>query len=74
MKILNNLTSNILTIGMVLKIPSISDDNYIIYIVKNNDTLYSIANTYKTTVNDIKILNNLTNDFLSIGMNLKIPV
>ncbi len=43
------------------------------YIVKPGDTLWKIAQMYNTTVNDIKSLNNLTSDLLSIGMYLKIP-
>lgn len=45
-----------------------------IYIVKQGDSLYSIANKYNTTVNDIKRLNNLSSNELSIGQRLKIPV
>lgn len=45
-----------------------------IYIVKQGDSLYSIAKKYNITVNDIKKLNNLVNDELSIGQRLKIPV
>lgn len=44
-----------------------------VYIVKSGDTLYGIANKFNTTVNDIKQLNNLTTNNLSIGQSLKIP-
>ncbi len=71
-KKLNNLTSDILSIGQVLKIPE-SEQNYFNYIVKNKDTLYSIAKKYNTSVSEIKTLNNLTSDILSIGQVLKIP-
>lgn len=71
-KNLNQLTSNSLQIGQVLKIPT-KEMNYIIYTVKLNDSLYKIAQTYNTTVNAIKQLNNLTNDLLQIGQQLKIP-
>ena len=77
-KSLNNLTSNNLSIGQTLKIPSINqtnnnNNNYINYTVKSGDSLYQIALRYKTTVNDIKNLNNLTSNNLSIGQTLKIP-
>ena len=71
-KKLNGLTSNLLNIGMTLKIP-IQIGNYINYTVKSGDNLYSIAKKYNTTVDEIKKLNGLTSNLLSIGMELKIP-
>ena len=38
------------------------------------DSLYSIARMYNTTVNAIKVANNLNSDILSIGKELIIPV
>ncbi len=70
-KKLNGLTSNLLNIGMTLKIP-IQIGNYINYTVKSGDNLYSIAKKYNTTVDEIKKLNGLTSNLLSIGMELKI--
>lgn len=70
----NGLVSSMLSLGQVLKIPVLEDevdDNF--YTVKRGDTLYSIANSYDTTVNDIIKLNNLTNIVLSIGQKLQIP-
>ena len=72
-KSLNNLTSNTLSINQVLKIPSENNTNTNTYTVKSGDTLYGIANKYNTTVDEIKSLNNLTNNTLSIGQILKIP-
>ena len=72
-KSLNNITSDILSIGQVLKIPVKEETSYITYIVMKNDTLYSIARHYNTTVNAIKSLNNFTSDNLRIGQVLKIP-
>ena len=73
-KSLNNLSNNMLSIGQVLKIPSTtSNNNYINYTVKAGDSLWNIARKYDTTVNEIKSLNGLTNDNLSIGQVLKIP-
>lgn len=65
----NNLTTNLLSIGQIIKIP-ISETTDIEYIVKSGDTLYSIANTYNTTVNEIKNKNNLVNNILSVGQKL----
>ena len=67
---LNNLTSNLLSIGQVLKIPTSSEG--INYVVKNGDNLYSIARAYGTTVSDIMNKNNLTSTTLQIGQVLKI--
>ena len=73
-KRLNNLTSNLLSIGQQLKIPKLTEtSDYIIYTVKRGDSLYQIALTYDTSVNEIKRLNNLTSNLLSIGQQLKIP-
>ncbi len=72
-KRLNNLTSNTLQIGQILKIPTSNNMNYISYIVVNGDTLYAIARRYNTTVDTIKKLNNLTSNILQIGQVLKIP-
>ena len=75
LKNLNNLTSNLLSIGQVLKIPStpITDDENIIYTVVAGDNLYQIARRYNTSVSAIKTANNLISDSLSIGQKLIIP-
>lgn len=73
LKVANNLTTNTLRVGQTLVIPEIEEPdvpNENIYIVKKGDTLYSIANQYGMTVNELKSLNNLTNDTLSIGQEL----
>ncbi len=44
-----------------------------IYVVKSGDSLWSIAQKYGITVNELKSANNLVNNNLSIGQKLKIP-
>jgi len=68
----NNLTSNILSTGQLLKIPSelLPETTYT---VKKGDSLYSIATKYNTTVDELKRINNLTSNTLSIGQVLKLP-
>lgn len=72
----NNLTTNVLSIGQKLNIPVTSEQpssNYLDYVVKKGDSLYSIANKYNTSVSDIMKINNLNTSLLNIGMVLKIP-
>lgn len=72
LKRINNLTSNILSTGQLLKIPSelLPETTYT---VKKGDSLYSIATKYNTTVDELKRINNLTSNTLSIGQVLKLP-
>ncbi len=67
----NNLSSNTLSIGQVLIIPSTSEFNT--YTVEKGDSLWTISRKYNTTVDNIKKLNNLTTNNLSIGQKLIIP-
>lgn len=66
-KSLNNLSTNNLSLGQVLKIPS-TGDTY--YTVQAGDSLYSIARKFDTTVDAIKRKNNLTSNLLSLGQKL----
>ena len=66
----NNLTSDMIYIGQVLKVPT----NVVVHTVASGETLYGIAKRYNTTVANIKTTNNLTSDILSIGQTLKIQV
>ena len=46
--------------------------NMVVYVIKQGDTLWKIAKKYKTTVEDIKKINDLENDNLKIGEKLYI--
>lgn len=75
-KKLNNLTSNNLSIGqkiLVKSIPSTIVDTDKYYIVKKGDNLYSIANKYNITVLELKNLNSLKSNILTVGQKLIIP-
>ena len=72
LKKLNNLNSNLITIGQVLKIKNDNNQNNV-YVVKKGDTLYSISRKYNVTVTDLINYNNLKTTVLSIGQKLYIP-
>ena len=76
LKKINNLNNNLLYINQILKVPDFIEtiDTNINYVVKNNDTLYSISKMFNVTVDSIKSNNNLTTDILSLGQILNIPV
>ena len=77
----NNLKNNTITVGQTLTIPNdvestgdYSDmSNSNTYVVQRGDSLYSIANAYNVSVNDLRNINNLTSDILSVGQVLIIP-
>lgn len=68
----NNLTSLVLQIGDQLKLP-VTEDEEINYIVKSGDTLWSIAKANNVSVDELKQVNNMTNNLLTIGQELTIP-
>ncbi len=80
----NNLTSNNIRFGQVLKIHkrdvinSLGDNttrnnsNVIKHIIKPGDSIGKIAQQYKVTINDIKRWNNLKSNKLIAGKTLKI--
>lgn len=71
----NNLTSNLLRVGQILKIPMIIEEptNAQKYIVQSGDTLYKIANQFETTTDDLININQLATTNLNIGDELLIP-
>ena len=71
LKDINNLNSNIISIGQKLIVSeSLPNNNY--YIVKKGDTLYGIARKFNTSVSELASINNLNSTLLSIGQLLKI--
>lgn len=72
LKSINKLTTDALAIGQILKIP-MNNSNTNIYKVEKGDTLYKIAQKYNITIDQLKNANNLNNNILSIGQELKIP-
>ena len=73
LKSLNNLNSNMLSIGQTLKVSGEPSTNNDIYIVKKGDSLYSIASRFGISVSDLRNYNNLTSNNLSVGQQLFIP-
>ena len=80
-KDLNNLVSNNLSIGQILRIPEMytkEEDmlppNYINYTVKKGDTIYSIARNNNISVDILVQDNSLNNTILTIGQVLKIRI
>lgn len=69
-KKLNNLTSNNLSVGQTLIIPTGTEEDYDYYVVRQGDTLYSIGQQFNLTVDELKRLNNLLGTTLSIGQQL----
>lgn len=68
---LNNLEDLTINIGQKLLVPK-KDIEEDIYIVEKGDTLWSVAKKNNLTVNELKELNNLTSNLLSINQILKI--
>ena len=71
-KAANNLTSDMLMVGQVLKIPQQSA-TYTTYKVTAGDSLYIISRRFNVSISALKNLNNLTTETINIGQILKIP-
>ncbi len=50
------------------------DNDYLIYVVKAGDSLYSIAKKYNMTVDKLIEINNLKNNIISVGQQLKVII
>lgn len=74
LKKLNGLNNNLLNVGQVLKISGVPENFKDIYVVKSGDTLYGIASKYNISVDELKRYNNLSNNLLSVGQQLFVPV
>lgn len=75
LKQLNNLTSDVIQVGQILKINDDSSNNgsnFINYTVQKGDTLYAIANNFNTSIEELKKVNNLLSNLISVGQVLKI--
>lgn len=72
LKDINNLSSNNLSIGQKLLVvdTSSSEDVGVYYTVKSGDTLFGIANKFNLSVEELKNINNLKSNNLSIGQKL----
>lgn len=78
LKEINNLKDDFLKTGMelIVSTPEIKKKKQKereIYIVMPGDCLYSIALKKNTTVEELKKINNLTDDLISIGQELYLP-
>ncbi len=73
LKDINNLSSNLLSIGQKLLVPKSESTAKKAYTVKSGDNLYKIAQNNGTTVTDLVNLNNLPTTNLSIGQILQLP-
>ena len=82
LKRINNLVNNTLSIGQILLInTSEVEDNiekpieseYDKYTVKKGDTLYSISKKYNISVDELKKINNIESNVLSINQVLNVP-
>ena len=68
-----------LNIGQQILIPTIKEeqketaDNKNIYIVQSGDSLWNIAKKFNISVNELKSINNLATNMISIGQKLIIP-
>ncbi len=76
----NNINKDELEMNSVLKIPfygqiqSLENSSYLVYTVKDGDTLLSIASEYGITVDELMNYNKMQEKKIFLGMNLKVPI
>lgn len=77
LKKINNLITNDLSVGQKLLVGGMEEvlenSEYDTYIVKSGDNLYSIARKYGTTVDNLKFINRLSSNLLSVGQSILVP-
>lgn len=78
LKSINNLTSDMIYVGQVLKVPNGANGttslvtNSTTYTVKSGDTLWQIATNNNLTITQLKSYNNLTTDAIYVGQVLQL--
>lgn len=75
--LLNNLTSDIIIPGQILKIPQINSNTLVLYRVRRGDTLWTIAQRFLGNGErypEIMSENGLTSDVIYAGQLLNIPI
>ena len=76
LKRINNLNSNLIRVGQKLRVNNSETlyeaNNISVYVVKNGDNLYRIALNNGTTVDEIKRLNGLTSNLITVGQKLRL--
>ncbi|MFD2212586.1 LysM peptidoglycan-binding domain-containing protein [Metabacillus endolithicus] len=80
LKILNNLTSDLIYVGQVLKVqgqaavtpPPTTETTATTYAVQSGDTLWKISTKTGLSVTQLKTYNNLTSDSIYVGQVLKL--
>ena len=81
LKEINNLTSNTLSVGQELIIPSIEEEEeefipgteYDVYTIQKGDSLWAISRKYNISVPELIAINNLDTLTLQIGDQLLVP-
>ena len=70
---INDLKTNILSIGQIIYLQDQNNDEYDVYEVQKGDSLWAISRKYDIKVNDLIELNNLSDLTIFIGQKLLVP-